>query len=387
MKAKWMMAQNGTLSPIILIAIAIFFFAACDKKEVVNDPPPINPPSDTWPTADTRIVKSGLQFPWEILWGKDNYIWLTERPGRISKIDPLTGNTLFTHTITEVVSTGEGGLLGMVQHPNFATNGWLYVVYNYTKAGAYTEKVVRLTYQNNQLSDATIIIDDIPAANIHNGSRLLISNETTPRLYITTGDAANISLPQRTQSLAGKILRLNLDGTIPADNPVAGNPYWSFGHRNPQGLVQVNNLMYISDHGPNIEDEVNIVTRGGNYGWPTVNGPCNEPAEISFCNANNVITPIWSSGNGTVAVCGIDYYNADRIGQWKNSILLTTLKDATLHQLQLSASGQAVVSVRPFFRGTWGRLRDVCVSPAGRAYLCTSNGGNADRLIEIQKPE
>lgn len=369
-----------------MLLVLVWLLAACGEKEIANQPPVTNPPVDNWPVADTRVVKTGLQFPWELLWGQDNFLWITERPGRISKIDPLTGNTLFTHTISEVVSNGEGGLLGMVQHPGFTTNGWLYVVYNYNKSGVYTEKVVRFTYQNNELTNAVTILDNIPAANIHNGSRLLITNEASPKLFITTGDAANISLPQRTQSLAGKVLRLQLDGTIPADNPIAGNALWSLGHRNPQGMVLVNGSLYISDHGPNIEDELNIVSRGGNYGWPTVNGPCNEPAEISFCNTNNVITPIWSSGNGTLAVCGIDYYNADRIAEWKNSLLLTTLKDATLYQLALGANGQSIASVKPFFRGSWGRLRDVCVSPQGRVYLCTSNGGNADRIVEIQQP-
>jgi glucose/arabinose dehydrogenase len=118
-----------------------------------------------------------------------------------------------------------------------------------------------------------------------------------------------------------------------------------------------------------------------------VNGPCNEPGEATFCNQNNVKEPLWSTGNLTIAVSGLDYYNADRIPQWKNSLLLATLKDATLYQFQLSGDGQSIVNSKQYFRGNWGRLRDICVSPAGRVYICTSNGGNNDRLIEIQKPE
>ena len=96
---------------------------------------------------------------------------------------------------------------------------------------------------------------------------------------------------------------------------------------------------------------------------------------------------MWSSGNVTIATCGLDYYNGDRITQWKNSLLLATLKDATLYQLKLSANGQSITSSKEYFRGNWGRLRDIAISPEGRVYLCTKNGGNNDRLIEIQKPE
>jgi aldose sugar dehydrogenase len=373
--------------PYILTVIFIFFmqFLACKKEESDNT---VTPPDTNWPANDTRVVKTGLNFPWEILWGKDNYIWMTERNGRISKIDPLNGNSVFTHTISEVVANGEGGLLGMVQHPDFLTNGQFYVVYNYNKNGQYTEKVVRLTFSNNAVSNPTTVVDDIPSSSIHNGSRLVISNESTPKLYISTGDAAaNPANAVNPSSKAGKILRVKLDGSIPSDNPVAGNPYWSLGHRNPQGLVLVNNILYSSEHGASIEDEINIIEKGRNFGWPSVSGPCNTQDENDYCSANNVKIPIWSSGNVTVATSGLDYYNVDRITQWKNSLLLATLKDATLYQLKLSANGQSIISSKEYFRGNWGRLRDIAISPEGRVYLCTSNGGNNDRLIEIQKPE
>jgi len=373
-------------SLLIFIPISVFLIVvfSCNKNEAPDPQPPIEP---NWPTEDTRVVKSGLNFPWEILWGQDNHIWMTERNGKISKIDPLDGNTVFSYTISDVFAQGEGGLLGMVQHPDFINNGQFFVVYNYNKNSVYTEKVVRLTYSNNAVSNPVTILDNIPAAGIHNGSRLVISNEASPKLYISTGDANNIALVQNSNSLAGKILRINLDGSIPSDNPTPGNPLWTIGHRNPQGMVLANNILYSSEHGPNIEDEINIIEKGRNYGWSNVNGPCNEPGEISFCTTNNVKVPIWSTGNSTLATCGLDYYNADRIPQWKNSLLLVTLKDATLYQLQLSTNGQTITGSKQYFRSSWGRLRDVCVSPAGRVYVCTSNGGNSDRLVEIQKPE
>ena len=360
----------------ILLIVSLI---ACKKEE---DNPTVPPPDpNPWPTVNLRTVKTGLSFPWEILWGKDDHIWMTERGGRISKVNPLDGTTVFTTTLSDVVSQGEGGLLGMVHHPDFLTNGYVYAVYNYQKSGTYIEKVVRFTFRNNALSDPFTVLDNIPAANIHNGSRLWITEDN--KLLITTGDAANTSLPQNMNSLAGKLLRINLDGTIPADNPIANNPVWSLGHRNAQGLVVVNGRIYTSEHGPSIEDELNLIEKGRNYGWPNVNGPC-DGSETSFCTTNNIAQPIWSSGGFTVATAGMDYYNNSRIASWSNSILMTTLKDATLYQLKLNSAGTAVESVTQFYRGNWGRLRDICISPAGRVYICTSNGGGTDRIIEIQ---
>jgi aldose sugar dehydrogenase len=275
--------------------------------------------------------------------------------------------------------------LGMVQHPDFVNNGLFYVAYNYNNR-LYQEKLVQMKFANNSIQPVDTLIENIPASGIHNGSRLWITNEAAPKLFMTTGDASVQNNAQSTASLSGKVLRFNLDGSIPADNPIAGSPVWSFGHRNPQGLVVANGIMYASEHGPNIEDEVNIIEKNRNYGWPNVIGPCDEAAEISFCNANNVKAPLWSSGNAvTFAFCGLDYYNNPRIAGWQNSLLLTTLKDESLRVLTLSADGQAVTKTQTLFKSRFGRIRDVCVSPAGRVYLCTSNGSNADVLVEISR--
>lgn len=370
------------LLALLFLCSTSLIFVACKKNASAGENPADPPPSEVWPPDSIRTVATGLSNPWELLWGKDDHLWVTERAGRISKIDPRTGTTVFVARISDVVERGEGGLLGMVQHPDFLSNGFVYLVYNYEKSGNYTEKVVRLKFSNNALTEPQVLLDNIPAASIHNGSRLYITADN--KLLITTGDAANTSTPQNSSSLSGKVLRINLDGSIPADNPFPNNPVWSFGHRNPQGLVVVNGRVYTSEHGPSVEDEVNIIEKGRNYGWPNVNGPC-DGGELTFCNTNNIAAPIWSSGSFTVATAGMDYYNLDRIPKWKNSILMTTLKDATLYQLKLNTAGTAVESVTQFYRGNWGRLRDICVSPAGRVYICSSNGGGNDRIIEIQR--
>ena len=361
----------------LLIALFLGILFSCKSKD-----DQIGVVPDDWPTDTVRVLKNNLNFPWEILWGKDDFIWMTERGGKISKVNPKTGDIVFSTSITDVVSNGEGGLLGMVQHPEFLNNGNFYVVYNYNSGGNYLEKIVQMQFSNNSLSVVKNIITNIPASGIHNGSRLWILGD---KLFATTGDAAVPSLSQTSSSLAGKVLRFNLNGTIPTDNPTSTSPVWSLGHRNPQGLVVNNNIIYASEHGDNIEDEVNIIERNRNYGWPNVKGPCDNAGETPFCTGSNK-EPLWSSGSSTIAVCGLDYYNNSRIPAWQNSLLMATLKDATLRVLKLSSDGLSITGQQTLFKNRYGRIRDICISPAGRVYLCTGNGSNADVLVEISKP-
>ena len=364
------------VSAIALLALVAF--SQCKKSG--NNNGNNNPPPGPVTIKDSVIVQ-GLNYPWEILWGPDNFIWMTERSGKISRVNPATGTVSLLHTVTDVVSTGEGGLLGMVLHPGFPATPHLFVAYNYT-SGGYKEKIVRFSYTGTTLTTPVTIIENIAASSIHNGCRLLITPDL--KLFITTGDAANQALPQNTSSASGKVLRLNLDGSIPADNPVAGNPYWSFGHRNPQGMAYANNILYSSEHGPSSDDELNIIEKGRNYGWPNVPGFCDAGAEQTFCAANNVKEPL-KAWTPTVAVCGLDYYNNNLIPQWKNSLLMVALKEARLYQMKLNTSFTGITETNEYFVNTYGRMRDVCISPAGQVYICTSNGGNNDKIIEVRK--
>ncbi len=369
----------SVIKKLAAVAILAFLtFTNCKKKD---NPNPTNPVIPGSVTIKDSVIVTGLNHPWEILWGSDNFIWMTERGGKISRLNPATGTVSLLHTITEVFASGEGGLLGMVLHPNFSTTPHVFVAYNYNSSG-YKKKIVRFTYTGSALTSPVTIIENIAASSIHNGCRLVITPDL--KLYITTGDASNQTLPQNTSVLNGKVLRLNLDGTIPADNPVAGNPYWSFGHRNAQGLVYANNILYSSEHGPSSDDEVNIVEKGRNYGWPNVPGFCDPGTEQTFCIANNVREPL-KAWTPTVAVCGLDYYNNDLIPQWKNSLLLVALRESRMYQLKLDAANTSIASTTEFFVNSYGRMRDVCISPAGKVYICTSNGGNNDRIIEVRK--
>jgi aldose sugar dehydrogenase len=348
----------------------MLFFMACKKNEKNN-------PNPGTASINHRVLTQNLSFPWEIIWGPDNMIWMTERGGKISKVNPVDGSVTPLITIADVRSQGEGGLLGMVLHPDFNTTPHVFVAYNYDN-GDYREKIVRYTYNGTTLTNPQTILDNIDAAGIHNGCRLLILNQ---KLYITTGDAANQSLPQNTSSRNGKILRLNLDGSIPADNPFPGNPVWSYGHRNAQGLVFANNILYSSEHGPDTDDEINIIEKGKNFGWPDVKGYCNGSSESSFCAVNNVKEPI-QAWTPTVAACGLDYYDHDLIPAWKNSLLMCTLRGSRLIHLQLNDARNAVTASSDYLIDQYGRLRDICISPDGKVYICTGNGNN-DKIVEI----
>lgn len=356
------------------LLVILVFSVACKKKTDNTPLPPVE--------VSSAVLTENLSQPWEILWGPDNFIWMTERAGKISRVNPANGQVSLVHTLSDIDARGEGGLLGMVLHPDFNNNPYVYLTYNYSSAGNYLEKVVRFTYSAGKLTSPTPIISNITAANIHNGSRLVIVND---KLFISTGDAANTALPQDNNFLNGKILRLNLDGSIPADNPFAGNALWSRGHRNPQGLVYANGLLYSSEHGPDTDDEINIIEKGRNYGWPDVRGFCNETAEATQCASKNIKEPI-KAWTPTIAVSGMDFYDSDYIPQWKNSLLVATLKNARLMQLKLDDSHSSVVDTKEFFSGTYGRMRDICIAPDGKVYICTGNGSNDKIVVVTKKP-
>ncbi|MCP4442198.1 MAG: T9SS type A sorting domain-containing protein [Aureispira sp.] len=330
-------------------------------------------------TIDTSTIITGLDIPWEIQWGPDNWIWTTERYGRISRINPNTGaqNILLDLSAT-VHQAGESGLLGLALHPNFADTAQVFLVYTYLDNSVMKERIVRYDYDstNSNLHTPLILLDDIPAHNIHDGSRLLILPDHT--LLITTGDANIQNNSQSLSSLNGKMLRLHLDGTIPSDNPIPNSPIWSWGHRNPQGLfLGPNNIVYSSEHGPGTDDEINIIEKGRNYGWPNVHGYCDLSTETQFCLDSNVYEPI-QAWTPTVATSDIVWYNHPAIPEFQNSILLTTLKNKELIQIKMSSNHQQAINNNALFTNYWGRLRDICIAPDGRIFLATNGPSSSN---------
>jgi glucose/arabinose dehydrogenase len=329
--------------------------------------------------VDTSTIITGLDIPWEIQWGPDDWLWVTERYGRVSRVNPETGEQNIILDISpQVYQSGESGLLGMVLHPEFDTNPYVYMAYTYRPSTSILEKIVRYTYSSGQLLDETVLLDNIRGNTTHDGCRLLITPDM--KLLATTGDAQNLPASQNINDLSGKVLRINLDGSIPDDNPWPGNPVWSFGHRNAQGLyLAPNGILYSSEHGPATDDELNIIEVERNYGWPDVHGYCDLPDEITFCDENNVAEPI-AAWTPTVAASDIVFYDHPSIPEFQNSILMTTLKNKRLYVMKLNESGTEVLEENQYFNGTWGRLRDICIGPDGALYLATNgpDWGNSE---------
>lgn len=326
-------------------------------------------------TVDTTTIISGIDIPWEIVWGPDDHIWMTERYGRISRVNPVTRVRETLVTLTDVRATGESGLLGMVLHPNFIDTPWVFVAYTYLQGSAIRERILRLNYSPTAgtLARADTLLEGIPGASTHNGCRMLITPDR--KLLFSTGDAQVQPNAQSRTSLSGKMLRLNLDGSIPADNPDAGSPLWSLGHRNVQGMaLHPNGKIYLSEHGPNTDDEISILHRNRNYGWPDVVGPCEAQNEQFFCFTNEVVEPIawWTP---TIAPSDLLWYNHPAIPELQNRLLVTTLKNKRIYSLELNASGDSVIGQRQWFNNAFERIRDICTDGEGNLYVAT-NGQN-----------
>lgn len=335
-----------------------------------------------------REIATNLDVPWDMVYSNDGWIWFTELSGKISRVNPDTNVQELIFTVPDVEVFGfSAGMHSIVLHPDFPSMPYLFVHYTNTTTSS---KLVRYTYgiNSNTLSSPLIILDNIPGDVSHNGSRMLILND---KLIISIGDGFDDpNSAQDLNTLNGNMLRLNLDGTIPSDNPISGSYIWSFGHRNPQGLCVGNGKIYSSEHGTSIEDEINIIEENRNYGWPNVEGFCDLSSETAFCNSENVAEPIWT-WTPAIAPCGMDYFNHPAIPEWENSLLLAVLKDRKLIQLKLSVDGNSIIEENSYLVNTLGRIRDVLVIPDGRIFICTTNRDFAgsptaddDKIIELK---
>lgn len=378
------MKKRSKILGFTLLSLALF--CKCDSDDTPNPNP--NPGGE--PVEATTTLINTLSIPWELTWGPDNFLWVTERSGKISRINPDTGEQDEILVIDEVEQVQESGLLGLVHHPDFSSNPYIYVVYTYNGQNGLLEKVVRFSYINESLVDETTLLDNIPANRIHNGSRLLVTSDL--KLLMTTGDAGNTNLSQDINSLGGKILRMNLDGSIPNDNPIAGSYIYSYGHRNAQGLtLHPNGNLYSSEHGPSSDDEINRIEIGKNYGWPDVRGVIDTPSEETFAAGTEVVESIYH-WTPTIAPSDLVFYTSDRIPQWTNKLLLTVLKNQQIIALTLNDNGTAIIEEKIFFNQAFGRLRDIAVSPTGRVFIATNGNSygdttNTHSIIEINRIE
>lgn len=423
-----------------------------------------------------KVLATGLANPWEVTWGPDNFLWVTERTaGRITRINPVDGQKSTAIEIAEVTAPGgQDGILGLALHPDLLKgkgSDFVYTAYTYLdktrppREGIadpnspyrqlYT-KIVRLTYDQatGKLHDSVELISGLPASSDHNSGRMKIGPDG--KLYYTIGDGghnqlANYCIPIEAQRLPtadelkakdylayqGKSLRLNLDGSIPDDNPVikgVQSHVFTYGHRNMQGIdFAPNGTLYASEQGPKTDDEINILLPGRNYGWPHVAGfrddmayqyarwpdattPCRElhfsdlkidpsvPRENETSWKEDFEPPVatmftvpsdWNFSDPachgvdficwpTVAPSSIEVYMPKAgigIPGWDNSLIVTTLKRGSLYRIPLAADGRTLRGPIERFFQSEDRFRDTAVSPDMKTiYVATDSGGMAEAL-------
>ncbi|MEE8472409.1 MAG: PQQ-dependent sugar dehydrogenase [Dehalococcoidia bacterium] len=323
----------------------------------------------------------GLEVPWSLAFAPDGRLFFTERPGRVRVIED---GVLDPEPWARIGAAprGEGGLLGLALDPDFSRTGYVYVYYTRRDGtGRLVNRVSRLREVGGRGGDEEVILDGIPGARNHNGGRLRFGPDG--RLYITTGDAGDGDLAQDLSSLAGKVLRLDPDGSIPGDNPFPGSPVYSYGHRNPQGLDwhPDTGTLVATEHGPSAHDEVNVIVPGGNYGWPLVSGEGRDPGSIG---------PLRQTGRETWAPSGASFYTGDLFPRWRGDFFLAALRGRHLRRLRLDGPAGGVIEEEVLFRGELGRLRDVVVGPDGALYLATNNrdgrgspAADDDRILRV----
>ena len=399
-----------------------------------------------------RVVATGMSSPWEVTWGPDGQLWVSERTARrVVRVNPTTGAITPAVTIAESYDPGTAwheGLFGLALHPDLlkgAGTDYVYVAYTYDAdpgpVMARRTKIRRFTYSaaSQSLTAPMDVLADLPAGTDHAGGRLVVGPDR--KLYLTRGDhganwLSNYCLPNAAQTLptaaqvaarewstySGKILRINLDGSIPADNPAINgvrSHVFSYGHRNPQGLqFGPTGLLYSSEHGPNTDDELNLIAAGGNYGWPHVAGDRDDRSyvytvwsqpngvECSSLTFDEFTAPpsvpryresdwtgsftapmrtfftvpegydIRASGGKTIAAGGLEVYSSPAIPGWANSILQTGMTMGRVYRIKLSANGRTAVGENEELFRTANRYRDLAVSPDGRTiYFVTDNNG------------
>jgi len=325
---------------------------------------------------NSDVIVDGLNNPWEIVFGPNGDIYFTERDGRIWKMSE-SGVAKVIQTFPKSGSV-EGGTLGLALHPDFEENNKIYVYQTNLELELYQNKVFSFEVDGDTLSNKQLILDGIPGAPWHDGGRIKFGPDQ--KLYISTGDAINPGWSQDLSSLAGKILRINPDGTIPNDNPFDSSPVFSYGHRNPQGLAwSTDGLFLSSEHGPSGElgyghDEINLILKGKNYGWPKIVG---DSSEDSFVN------PIIHSGESTWAPSGMVFFDSEKISDFTGKFLVGTLRGEHLMVMDIANDG-SIISSEKMFDGEFGRIRTAQMSPDGNLYLLTANGNN-DKIIRISE--
>jgi len=358
----------------ILVVVALSAVACGPGGGIVGAPSPSAPP------VIETIIQSGLVVPWDLAVAADGRLFVTERPGTIDLFESAApmAKRVATTQVPGVRAMGEAGLLGLALDPDFAANGSLYVCASRMDQGEWRNQVIRYHVASASLTlEAVILRSGIAAAGIHDACRLRFGPDQ--KLWIATGDGGVPGHAQDPASLNGKVLRINADGSVPADNPLprgasSPGPVYALGLRNPGGITfqPETGACYVVDAGDQMQDEIEIVTPGANFGWPTVLGPGGV--------ARGFADPVWSSGSVSFAVSGAAFISGDEWGAWNGSLVVATLKEQDLRRF--SIDGTHVVAHEILMDQRYGRLRGLVAAPDGALIVTTSNG-SGDRIVRI----
>ncbi len=342
-----------------------------------SSPPPIpEPPKNNTQNQFVEILATNLEKPWSIDFA-DKRIFISEKGGTIRVIDSgeLLDDPLVTLRTADVF---DGGLLGIAVHPNFEQNNILYAYYTYSEEGELWNKLIQIKESDSKIIEAKTILDKVPGSSFSNGGIIKFGPDS--KLYVGTGIVSDLSHEsQNLESLQGKILRLNDDGSVPDDNPFDDSLVYSYGHRNPKGMSwDSSGNFYLTEIGPTKNDEINLITAGKNYGWPDVQ--CYSK-NTEFVNPLKCFDPSLEPG-------GIIFYTGDKLGL-ENFMILASQKASNLYKVEVDENG---VNLEGSILSGVGRIRDVAQGPDGYLYVITSNtDGKAfpsdddDKLLRILK--
>ncbi|UCF47548.1 MAG: PQQ-dependent sugar dehydrogenase [Myxococcales bacterium] len=324
----------------------------------------------------------GLDKPWDIAWLPNGTVLVTERPGRLNAYVVGTGAEPVVMPISDVVARGEGGVMGLEVDPDFASNGYVYVCTTSNAGGASDVRLVRLTLRTpngDAIVDRRDIVTGMPySTGRHSGCRPRFGPDGF--LWVGTGDAAIGTTPQNDDSLGGKVLRIDRDGNAASDN-LGGFRWYSKGHRNIQGMAfRSDGLGMSAEHGPSVDDEVNLLVPG-NFGWDPVPGYTESVPMTDFDKFPDAVGAVWSSGSPTLALAGATFVEGNAWGDWNGVLVVATLKAEHLHIYFVDSEGTVTGEARAI--DDEGRLRTPRQGPDGLLYVTTDGGGGSGKVLRV----